>query len=413
MDLENKTNNGVVRDVTVAHFLLMFGYKLFSAYFPLFLIAHNFSLKQIGYSYLLIYLPIALCAPLAGFFSRRTNPALVMILGILGYGAYALMMVVDGSRGLFFFWQIMLGVSASLFFTGSRILLMAYPSANVERGFSWFYNAPFWADAIAPAIGGIIIWRVGFVPVFALAVAMTLAAAMWAAVKLWKIAAARGGRAISLGVWRKKWLNLLARAVTPRLAPGLAISFAGLWANGLFAAFFILFLKNELAWSQGSVIAYTAWASAFFSVAYIIFIRPRQKDANEKSIMAGAAMSGLFSMLFAIPLALFNFAAVFALDFFRGAGGFVCQAGRSSLVARKMEKDPEEAGRPRASLASPEEAGAFDTIFSPLGIALGSLTAGLLIGPLGYRGLFFLGGAVVLAVTVITWFFVAKNRRMG
>jgi hypothetical protein len=48
----------------------------------------------------------------------------------------------------------MLGVAASLFFTSSRILMMAYPSANVERGFSWFYNAPLWADIAAPLIGG-------------------------------------------------------------------------------------------------------------------------------------------------------------------------------------------------------------------------------------------------------------------
>jgi hypothetical protein len=39
-------------DVSVSHFLLMFGYKLFSLYFPLFLIAHGLSLPQVGYTYL-------------------------------------------------------------------------------------------------------------------------------------------------------------------------------------------------------------------------------------------------------------------------------------------------------------------------------------------------------------------------
>lgn len=48
------------RDATISHFLLMFGYKLFSLYFPLFLVARNFSLPQIGYTYLLIYLPITI-----------------------------------------------------------------------------------------------------------------------------------------------------------------------------------------------------------------------------------------------------------------------------------------------------------------------------------------------------------------
>lgn len=372
------------------HFLLMFGYKLFSAYFPLFLAAQGFTLMQVGWSYLLIYLPIALCAPLAGFLSRRTNPVLVMILGILGYAAYALMMVVDGNNGLFYFWQIMLGVSASLFFTSSRILLMAYPAANVERGFSWFYNAPFWADVLAPAIGGFLIWRNGFTAVFALSVAITLSAAATAASMLWKASIQKSSRAISLSVWAQKWRNLLARAFNRQMAPRLAVAFVSLWANGLFAAFFVLFLKNELLWSRDTVIAYTAYSSAFFSIAYILFIRPRQKGVGDKSIVAGATISGLFATLFAFPAVFFNFATVFAVDFFRNAGGFICQSGRSAFVARKMEKDPEEAG-------------AFDTIFSPLGIALGSLTAGLLVGPLGYQGLFSFGGIVLLSAILIAF----------
>ena len=163
-----ENNSQVVRDVTAVHFLLMFGYKLFSAYFPLFLAAEGLSLPQIGYSYLLVYLPIALCAPLAGFFSRKTGPAPMMILGIFGYSAYALAMVFGAQAAYFYYWQVALGVSASLFFTSCRILLMAYPLRNIEHGFSWFYNAPIWADAIAPIIGGFLIWRSGFTTVFSL-----------------------------------------------------------------------------------------------------------------------------------------------------------------------------------------------------------------------------------------------------
>jgi hypothetical protein len=98
--MENNSND-VTRDVTMVHFLLMFGYKLFSAYFPLYLAAQGLSLPQIGYSYLLIYLPIALFAPFAGFLSRKANPALLMMVGIAGYAAYALAMAVDGNIGIF------------------------------------------------------------------------------------------------------------------------------------------------------------------------------------------------------------------------------------------------------------------------------------------------------------------------
>jgi len=109
-------NSLIIRDVTAVHFLLMFGYKLFSAYFPLFLASQGMSLPQIGYSYLLIYLPIALFAPLAGFFSRKTNPTLLMMLGIFGYGAYALAMIFGAQTAYFYFLQIGLGIFCFLIF---------------------------------------------------------------------------------------------------------------------------------------------------------------------------------------------------------------------------------------------------------------------------------------------------------
>ncbi len=391
-----ENNSLVVRDVTAVHFLLMFGYKLFSAYFPLFLAAEGLSLPQIGYSYLLVYLPIALCAPLAGFFSRKTNPALMMMLGIFGYGAYALAMIFGARETYFYYWQIALGVSASLFFTSCRILLMAYPLRNIEHGFSWFYNAPIWADAIAPVIGGFLIWRSGFTAVFSLSVAITLSALAVAATRLWGVSAKFNGRKISLTGWTAQWRHLFARIADIKILPYLAVSSAVLWMSGLYAAFFVLFLKDSLAWTRDMVIFYTAASSAFFSVIYFVFIRRHQKNNGRASIIRGAVTAGLFSGFFAFPAACLNFLAVFIVDFFKGAGAFICNAGRSSLIAGKSKNEPEEAA-------------AFDTIFSPLGTALGSLTAGLLIAPLGYRRLFFTGSAVVLAVVVAT--VLAENRK--
>ena len=97
-------NSGsVTRNVTLALFLLMFGYKLFSLYFPLYIASRGLSLAQVGFSYLLIYLPIALGAPLAGLLCRKTNPALLMVIGILGYAAYALAMIFAGQSAAFLF----------------------------------------------------------------------------------------------------------------------------------------------------------------------------------------------------------------------------------------------------------------------------------------------------------------------
>jgi predicted MFS family arabinose efflux permease len=63
-------------------------------------------------------------------------------------------------------------------------------------------------------------------------------------------------------------------------------------------------------------------------------------------------------------------------------------AGRSGLLSEELKENPEEAG-------------ALDTIFSPLGVAFGSLISGIIIGSLGYSLLFVLGGGFVLLVGLL------------
>ena len=142
----------ITRDATISHFLLMFGYKLFSLYFPLFLVAKNFSLPQIGYTNFLIYLPIALFAPIIGFLNHRINPTILTAVGIFGYGVYAFGMIFFPNLFVFYLFQIILGISASLFFVSSRAILMGSKLENPDRSFAWYYSAPSYADAIAPVV---------------------------------------------------------------------------------------------------------------------------------------------------------------------------------------------------------------------------------------------------------------------
>ncbi len=121
----------------------MFGYKLFSIYFPLFLVARNFSIEQVGYTAFLIYLPIALFAPLIGFLNHKINPAILASIGILGYGIYSLGMIIFPNLISFYIFQIILGISASLFFVSSRAILMGAKLENPDRAFGWFYSAVF------------------------------------------------------------------------------------------------------------------------------------------------------------------------------------------------------------------------------------------------------------------------------
>ena len=51
---------------------------------------------------------------------------------------------------------------------------------------------------------------------------------------------------------------------------------------------------------------------------------------------------------------------------------------------------------------APEEASVIDTIFAPLGVALGAFISGLLIGFLGYQLLFIFAGVFLIAVVVLT-----------
>ena len=90
-------------NVSLVHFFLMFGYKIFSLYFPLFLVEKGLQIFQIGYTNFLIYLPIALFAPLAGFLNHRINPGILASLGILGYGIYSLGMIFFPNLFIFIF----------------------------------------------------------------------------------------------------------------------------------------------------------------------------------------------------------------------------------------------------------------------------------------------------------------------
>lgn len=132
----------ITRDATISHFFLMFGYKLFSLYFPLFLVAKNFSIPQVGYTHFLIYLPIALFAPIVGFLNHRINPAILSSLGILGYGIYSLGMIIFPNLLTFYLFQVILGISAALFFVSSRAILIGSKLENPDRAFAWFILPP-------------------------------------------------------------------------------------------------------------------------------------------------------------------------------------------------------------------------------------------------------------------------------
>jgi len=378
----------ITRDTTFVHFSLLFGYKTFSLYFPLFLVSRGFSLPEVGYTYLLIYLPIAFFSPLLGFLNHKVNPAVLAGFGILGYGIYALAMILVQNPVLFYFFQVLLGISAAAFFVSARAILVGYSLGNPDRAFGWFYSAPFYADAIAPAVGALFVWQFGFVGVFVFSLVLQALTAVFCIIRLKKPASTLIDRGFNFQNFKENQRKTFSIIKSKAILPFISISLAVLLLAGFYRTYFVLFLKDELVWSQNLILIFISVFSILFLPFSLFAIRHLGKYLSEKNVFGGGLVSGLFSILFGLALPFLNFLIILLINLGRSVGSLICGAGRSGLVNKNL-KD------------MPEEAGAVDTIFAPLGVALGALISGLIIGFLGYQSLFLLGGIFLIAVVFL------------
>ena len=392
-------------DASASHFLLMFGYKLFSLYFPLFLVGRGLSLPRVGYTYLLIYLPIAIFAPLVGFFSHKINPAILAILGIFGYAIYSLGMILISPVQmpfLFYLLQIFLGISAALFFVSMRGILISSKLENPNRAFAWFYSSPYYANAVAPAVGALVIWKFNFFGVFAFSLALQFLNALFCITRLRRNTFGNNAptnlvdrpdlseqksqlstRTVLVDNYQEIFEKLKKKII---LIP-IAVSFSVLLLGGFYRAFFVLFLK-ELGWTQNLILLFVSLLSLVFLPISFFVIKRIGQVKSQKNIFQGAIISGVLSIILGGLGAFANFWTIFLVKFGQGIGGLMSGSGRSGLLSQKLNKHPEEAS-------------ALDTIFSPLGAALGSLMAGLIIDFLGFSNLFIVGGIFVLVVAII------------
>jgi len=379
----------VTRDATITHFLLMFGYKLFSLYFPLFLVARGFSLPEVGYNYLLIYLPIALISPLVGFFNHKINPAILATVGILGYGIYALGMILIRAPALFYFWQVILGISAALFFVSARAILISSPLENYDRAFGWFYSAPFYADATAPAVGALFIWKFNFIGVFIFSLILQIFTAIFCFIQLKKQGIKPLNKFFNFQRFKENYQKIFQKIKRGDVLSPISISFSVLLVSGFYQAFLVIFLKDLLHWSQNLILVFVSVFSFLFLPVSLLLINRLTRFRSEKNIFQGGIITGIFSILFGAMVPMINFFNILLINFGRTAGDLICNSGRSGLISQKLKENPEEAG-------------AVDTIFSPLGIALGALISGSIIGFLGFQLLFIFGGIFIIAVGILT-----------
>jgi predicted MFS family arabinose efflux permease len=301
-------------------------------------------------------------------------------IGILGYGIYSLGMILFPNLFIFYLFQFILGISAALFFVSSRAILMALKLESPDRAFAWFYSAPFYADAIAPAVGAFFIWEFDFFGVFILSLILQFFNAIFCFFSL------RGKTtyltdSVKIKESGQNYLKVLETIKGRNILPFLLTSFLVLTLAGFNNTFFVLFLKN-LGWTQNQILVFNSILSFVFLPISLLIIKQVAKFKSEINISRGSQIAGFFSVILGSFASILKFYSLFLIMIGKYIGGLMTSSGRSGLLTTKLKEYPEESA-------------AIDTIFSPLATAFGALIGGLLISILGYPLIFILGGIFI------------------
>jgi len=381
-------------EVSVVHFLLMFGYKIFSLYYPLFLLSIGLSIINIGGIYLLTYSTIAVSSLVINYYIHKFNPAKIAALGIFGYGVFALMMLASQNLIIFYAAQIILGFSAAAWLVSLKLILMKSKTDNQSRSFGWFYSMPHYATAIAPVVGGAIIWKFGFNGVFLLSVIIQFSTAIYVYFKL--------GRKINgvhpLGFHKtglnkrdfNKTLKGKFRFKTDKAFSIILLSiFSALILGGIYRAFFVLFLR-DLSFSQEEIIRFISITAIAYLPLSIIIIKIIEKFKDIKITGGGIITEGLATIIIGIFAPIINLLGIFFVIIIDSFGALSVGSGKSSILARKFKTHKEEAST-------------IDTIMTTLGPALGAFIGGIAISLIGFQSTFLIAGAVVFLIGLNLW----------
>lgn len=390
-------------DVSVVHFLLMFGYKLFSLYYPLFLVSAGLSVMSVGWVYLLIYGTIAVASVIVNFWIHKIDPAKTASAGIFGYGIYALMMMLNAGTIIFFASQILLGISAALWLVSLKSIIIESRPKNYNSSFGWFYSAPQYASAFAPAVGGLVIYKFGFGGVFALSVLIQFINAFYAYFKLSGIKASdrrlsspsRGAQTFDLKNLIANYQAIFRSLKKDRMASfTLGVIFVTLVLGGIYGPYFVLFLK-DLNYSQSDIIGFFSLLSLLYIPLSWSAIKFIGKISSYRNIFYGVLADGIIFVIIGLWASYLNLVQVFALLLVDSIAGLAVGSGKSGMIAKKFARFKEEAST-------------IDTIIVTLCPALGGIFGGVVISYLGYQQTFLLMG---IAVTFLGLIFAFYNIR--
>ncbi|MBW6441275.1 MFS transporter, partial [Patescibacteria group bacterium] len=331
-------------DVSLVHFLLMFGYKLFSLYYPLFLISNGFSILNVGSIYLLTYSVIAVSSVIINYYIHNLNPSKVASHGIAGYGIFALLMLLGSNIYVFYFAQIVLGISAATWLVSLRLILMRSKTDSKSRSFGWFYSMPHYASAIAPLIGGVVILKFGFVGVFVLSVLIQFANAIYAYKRLngnslssdKRIPHKLPGKSL-----KKNYIKVFRIIKSDGTFVMILMSILTfLILGGIYRAFFVLFME-DLSFSETDIIRFISIISVMYLPLSILLIKIIEKLRNKKIISGGIIIEGIVTIVLGIFASVMNLFGLFVLMMIDSLGAMAFASGKSSYLSKKF-KDCQE-----------------------------------------------------------------------
>ncbi|NOZ82132.1 MAG: MFS transporter [Candidatus Micrarchaeota archaeon] len=352
-----------VISVPAAHFFILFGYRLFSLYFPLFLLERGFSLVEIGYTYLLIYSTVSIASPFLRIVFEGRDAAKLILLGFAGYLMYSLGMLLSKTAVEIYFWQIFLGVSSATFYISSRFIISESKKSTEE--FSYFYLAPYLVSFLAPAIGGAVLILSGFETVFVLSVFIYLFGMFVSKTVI------KGTHRIGKPVHEFATLQ----RVVASYKPVFAVLTLSLLLLGVYRSLFAVFLENLM--NRNAVVLFIA-AQSFFA-ALVSFVSRKMASRDDKlDIFLGSFISGITSVIISFSTSL---AVIFASFMSQAVGNWLFRTGRSSFLSRKVKK---------------EAAAVFDTFFTSAFVALGALVGGFLSQVFGIRTVFLVFGLLLV-----------------
>ena len=176
----------------------------------------------------------------------------------------------------------------------------------------------------------------------------------------------------------------------------LFLAFAAILLTGLYRAFFVLFLKNQLGWSQDQILVFVTLVSAVLVPLSWKLIKIIGEQKSRTNIIQGSFIKAMVTIALGLGVRFLSFTSLFILEIIKGISGLMVASGKSGFLTRRFRRFPEEIG-------------AIDTIFTPLGVAFGSLMAGFLLKFFGFSIIFQCSGFLLLLLTLCTWLLLRRN----